>query len=494
MKLMIIDDEYVVRQGIRKMIDWKSLGIDTLIDAETVEEAIQKGRSWQPDIILCDIRLPGGSGFDIITALAQANNDAEFIIISGYDDKEYMFSAIRSNIVDYILKPAAPEHVQRAVRKAVQKILCRRKERALEMKNSTLIMENLDLLQGYYIENLLLGSEDTYLKTEAYQIRLEGPFFRLLLARYTAENFYNASQQLSMLFFSCRPIIVSLPHEQEVMVALLNTDESGAEALMNPAVEMQLADCFSGPIAVSKVCDSPNAFNGERKGLYQVLNRQLWLEKGRFYAAATEFPELHAGQLDALKKEVFSSLKEEKSVAKILSDFEGYFSYFQACMPEDFIFEQECDRFLHFTAYLLSVSYKEEGKLTPKNVPKLFSTLIQNCGKPQNRYRSGMVGKALRYLEENFDTDISLEQTALHLHLSSPYLSKLIKEKTGQTFQEWLHQMRIEKARRLLVETEETTYRIAEKCGYNSYKLFAEHFKRETGMTATEYREKSGEV
>ena len=96
--------------------------------------------------------------------------------------------------------------------------------------------------------------------------------------------------------------------------------------------------------------------------------------------------------------------------------------------------------------------------------------------------------KALDYIQLHYKESLTLDGIAEELFISPTYLSHLIKEKTERGFQDWLHYFRIQKACGLLTETDMTTNSISEAVGYNSYKLFSEHMKKETGMTASEYR------
>ena len=97
-KLLIVDDEFVVRQGIRQAINWDEFGVYVVGDADNAKDAIKQANKLHPDIILCDIRLPGEDGFSIIHTLKETMPDVQFILISGYTDQEYMLNAIRYGV------------------------------------------------------------------------------------------------------------------------------------------------------------------------------------------------------------------------------------------------------------------------------------------------------------------------------------------------------------------------------------------------------------
>ena len=111
LKLMIVDDEFIVRQGMRKIIPWEELGISVVGEAENVQEAVDTAAKVFPDIIICDIRLPGGEGFTVIDKIKEFIPWIQVIMITAHSDKEYMLQAIHKGACDYLFKPAGLEDI-----------------------------------------------------------------------------------------------------------------------------------------------------------------------------------------------------------------------------------------------------------------------------------------------------------------------------------------------------------------------------------------------
>ena len=117
-KLLIVDDERTIRNGLMRHMDWESLGIDMVQSAESAQEALSVCEMFRPNIVLSDIRMRGMGGIEMCTQIHEKYPDCQIIFISGYSDKEYLKAAISLGAVDYIEKPVSPELLAAAVRKA----------------------------------------------------------------------------------------------------------------------------------------------------------------------------------------------------------------------------------------------------------------------------------------------------------------------------------------------------------------------------------------
>ena len=114
MKLLIVDDEELTRTGLISAIDWKSLGIDQIIQADDGIHGLEQARLYKPEIILCDVRMPRMNGITMLERLEKLLPDSVPVFMSGYSDKEYLKAAIRLKAVSYIEKPLNPSEVSQA--------------------------------------------------------------------------------------------------------------------------------------------------------------------------------------------------------------------------------------------------------------------------------------------------------------------------------------------------------------------------------------------
>ncbi|MCD7819059.1 MAG: response regulator, partial [Lachnospiraceae bacterium] len=120
MKLLIVDDEELTRMGVVSSVNWKALGIDEVLQADDGINGLEMARLHQPEIILCDVRMPRMNGITMLEQVEQFLPDTVSIFMSGYSDKEYLKAAIRLKTVNYIEKPLNPDEIHNAVLEATQ--------------------------------------------------------------------------------------------------------------------------------------------------------------------------------------------------------------------------------------------------------------------------------------------------------------------------------------------------------------------------------------
>lgn len=119
MKVLMVEDEELTRNGILKIIPWENLGITEVKTAEDGEEGLAAALAFQPDIIMADVRMPRMDGITMAVEIKKKLENCRFIFISGYCDKEYLMSAIKLSAVNYIEKPVEPSEIVDALKKSI---------------------------------------------------------------------------------------------------------------------------------------------------------------------------------------------------------------------------------------------------------------------------------------------------------------------------------------------------------------------------------------
>lgn len=141
MKLLIVDDEELTRTGLVSSIDWESLGITEILQADDGMNGLEMARLHKPEIILCDVRMPRMTGIAMLERLEKILPDCIPIFMSGYSDKEYLKAAIKLKAVNYIEKPLNPEEIREAILEAQslykQKLRSHRGEALHSLETST---------------------------------------------------------------------------------------------------------------------------------------------------------------------------------------------------------------------------------------------------------------------------------------------------------------------------------------------------------------------
>jgi len=153
-KVVIIDDEEIIREGLRKIIDWNSMNCEIIGEAEDGEDGIELINSLQPDIIITDIRMSSKSGLEMISEIKSIKEDCRIIILTGFRDFEYAQEAIKLGAFRYLLKPSKVDEITQAVKDAIKEIK-KVKERKEQYK---LLVKRANEIQGsrkYYLQDLL---------------------------------------------------------------------------------------------------------------------------------------------------------------------------------------------------------------------------------------------------------------------------------------------------------------------------------------------------
>lgn len=501
-KLFVVDDEFVVRQGIRQAITWDKFGINIVGDASNAKDAIKLANRLHPDIILCDIRMPGENGFHVINTLKETLPDVQFILISGYDDQEYMLNAIRYGVCDYLLKPLNMVEIQQAVLKVCRKIYSRKEEEQAILERNKFLLDNLDTLRSHFIGKLLHGNivpEQLKQNISSLGLSLQGPSYMLLLAKGNTENIHELIQDFAFIFREYSPTISPLQKYNNLVAAILNISGPPVIQQFSFIAKTFLANSESleSIVAVSPLCSSISDLHSYLHALIDLIERGFWYPKGCFCSLDNEvLPTFPKESVQRMERQLIDSIRDGKSDKIIKQQFDELISIISESRPALSVFKEEMN-YLFQAIHGVLGNENNDYMYNFSSVSEVRQQFSKLCNLPnvlQNKYRSGLVGKAMQYIGLHYCEDISLEQVAGELYISSTYLSRILKEKTNNCFLEWLHYFRIEKAKELLVGSDYSINKIADLCGYNSYKLLSEHFRMLTGLTATEYRAKNSEL
>lgn len=498
-KLLIADDELVVRQGLRQAIDWDKLGICIVGDADNAKDAIRQANQLHPDIILCDIRMPGEDGFSVIKAVRETMPDVQFILISGYDDQEYMLNAIRYGVCDYLLKPLDMVEIRKAVLKVCSQIHARKEKEKEMLEQNRFLIDNLDILRTHFINKLLHGSitsEQLKQNITSLSLSLQGPNYIILLAKSVNEKINELIQNLAFIFRQYTPTISSLQNYGNLVVVILNIVKKPDTQQFDFLSKTFITNlgCLDGIVAVSPLISSPMDFKLHLPGLIDLIERGFWYPKGSFrYTDVENFPAFPKDRVQEMECRLIDSIKNGSPDKELRQQFDELLFILSESRPKLSVFREEMGYLFQKIHGVLGIDNRD-SIYNCSSVSEARQQFAELCNLPnisRNKYGGGLVGRILHYIGLHYQEDISLEKVACDMYISYTYLSRILKEKTNKSFIEWLHYFRVEKAKELLAETDYSINKIAEICGYNSYKVLSEHFRNLTGLTASEYRSKN---
>ncbi|PAB59661.1 response regulator [Anaeromicrobium sediminis] len=510
-KVLIVDDEYFAREGMKKTIDWKGLGCDLIGEAKDGYEGIQKAKEHMPDLIITDISMPGLNGLDMAKEIKKFNEDCKFIIITGYDDFNYAKESFKINAFDFILKPIDEDELEDSIKKVIEHI--REDKYTFTVEREKFIR---NLVKGKIKDEFQI---DNY--RQKYKIHMEKLCTIILETEYL-EEFYetNHMEELNeQLEYIKREIFEKFEgienyfiERNEKIILLVEIDSKDKILdICNRIKEIQKSFYHNFLLNITIGISNRGSLKDTRK-LYKeskrALENKIYDGKGsiNYYSKVKDvenkklMPLFH--KEEELKMHISSSNKEK--IKKIIDKL--YKIEFKNNHTAPTFIKSST---IHIV--LLNFNLLKENHICPENVfdsKEDFFQLIEqrdtieelykislnisiktaNLIKGGNNICNSNMSKVLKYIKDNYNKDISLSKVAKTVYLSESYLSRKIKEVTGKNFVEYITDLRIKKAMEYLSDENYTIADIAKELGYSDYRYFSKSFKKYTGISPREFR------
>ncbi len=523
MRLLIVDDEELLRTGLTRMIERMELPVSVAGTACDGAEGLRMVAEFQPNVVLTDIRMPNLDGLELIRHLSERFPEVRTVILSGYDDFEFAKQAVRLGCEDYIVKP--PEFGEmRELLLAIYREFAEERERILwEGQKNELWNRSQLLLQTDYLRKLVSSGESKLplaeIKREAARLgvvfkedfctvalfQYEGRFELIRkftrrefdLLKYASWNIASEIVQGEPCFFDEQErLVLLLPAGlafEEACVKLQDIRRNVAHylnlsfsaALSSPRPMHALNDAYAeaaGLLVLRLLREKSVLITGKDANSYTQEDIQPYLQQLRelqLFDSGNEIETRLRQWIEAVKRTAFSptaveGLKQELRVALIV-------------LHRKFMIRQDWDEGTMQGDPMLE-RLKLADSLSSCIEPVLEWIGKSGCSGPDRSYQNLAVDKAIAFIREHVSRDVNLTLISEHVNMNPAYFSVMFKKKTGTGVVEYMTEIRMEQARKLLAETELKTYRIAEAVGYRDPAYFSNLFKRHHGMTPQEYR------
>ena len=200
-RVLLVDDEQDIREGISRKMDWLGLGFSLVGEAANGQDALELAETLRPDVILTDIKMPFMDGLELCRILTDRLPAARFVVFSGFDDFEYAKQAIQMNVVEYILKPINADELSDVLRRLKEQLDRERAERRNVERLRSRYTENLPILRELFYANLLDGRIEPGTERERaarLDIELQGEEWAVGLAYIGSDNSRDALSTLSV--------------------------------------------------------------------------------------------------------------------------------------------------------------------------------------------------------------------------------------------------------------------------------------------------------
>lgn len=509
MKLLIVDDEINIREGLKEGIDWAELGFDEVLTCANGVDAISVCISQKPEIIIADIRMPGIDGIEMTRRVREMYAPVRVIILSGYSEFSYAHEAIRLGVYDYQLKPVNIDDLIRCVQGAQNDLLKEIEQLntisdyALDRKRSELrhavISAEGDiepLLRDIIAEPLpekytlgLIRADDSQTEHTKEFIYIESYISANILADTGCILFSDASQICFILY----PSVASSAAEILRIMKVLN---GNLHAQFDLTVSIALVPAQRG-----------EKLSSEYAACAELFGHRLYMG-----AAQLLTPELcHAGSRSPYFFQDDQGLKTFVSAMDYAGASRLIQNTFAAMLEQKVSAVQNVREICMHLKSLLFSTLKEQGidvtALTSENqslvervpaccvledyyewVDGLYYVVLEGLSQSNARSYGVIVRRAMDFIRTHYTENLTLDGVADYVGKSRNYFGYLFHKETGATFTEYLNGIRVEKAKELLRDGTQLTYEVAESVGFNDYKYFSVVFRKYAGMTPTEYK------
>lgn len=500
LRLIIVDDERIIRETISTIIDWESLGIKVIGTCKNGIEAYDMILDEYPDIVLTDIKMPGLSGIDLIEKVRQIDENINFVILSGYGEFSFAKKAMQYGVKHYLLKPCSEEQIIEVMKQVIKE--CSHNQSLQEMeKNHQLLISSLhnNIIRNIIVEGLNPNDDlPSILKRYEHYIDFNNMDYYLHYLYYLEDKNLNfCIDYISSFFTSNYPGII--PHFIYVKNTLVMFFKCPSHLYHH------ISDFFEN-INVPNQSVSVEHKKSHFSSLYLLLvtllsklNRYefIYLMNNGHAIPIYNHSSLFISVDNILNKFLSDNTLDHISIVaeleKTLSSIEdGNFlkgvitTFLVKFMNSDLAPSNPTN----VTDLLLEINDIDEPKIILGNFLDIFKNLLTQEPDIQSDYKD-FIEKTLTYVQDHLsDPNLSLKWIAEnHLFMNVDYLSKQFVKQTGYRFSQYLTEKRIEKAKELLQKGHsDKIYIVAEQVGCgNNPQYFSQIFKKHTGMTPTEY-------
>lgn len=520
--ILIVDDEDVIREGLKQVVAWEKLGYSVVGTVSSGEDALRFLEDHAVDVLLTDIRMPRISGIELARLVKANYPETSVVIISGYDNFSYAQNAIRYGVYHYLLKPCAEEEILEVFGRLYGEI-ARTKERKLSSRklDKLLVQEELanmvagkiPIEEARALLSWINRSSTGSLRVVLLQLLPDDEFFasalneqnyaQIIIDQPLYESF---DKQLD----TGDSLVLKLPLERFLVISV--TDENGDSFSVDSwfnQVRTNLHDNM--PLAVmgihTKYSDEGMSLDKLLHALLRYVPHLLWENKlgmlkwipiKQFEGPLSNPPLLPDPGL--LAKVMCSSKNDEidtntmglfESIERV--EFSTAIAWLQAYLkslreivePSGTDFSPVEMLGEHLMGFVECCATEKRMRQIATRLGEVACHAVLSH---KNRCYSKNIRDALQMIDKRYQNNLNLDEVSRELGLTSTYMSKLFKREVGINYKEYVLEKQMSEAKRLLRETNDKIYEVAEAVGFGDQHYFSDVFKRSTTLTPLEYR------
>jgi len=525
---IIVDDETKVCQLIQALGHWEKFSIEVIDVCMNGEDAFESIYRNKPDIILADIRMPGYDGLELIQMTRKQGIESVFIIISGYQYFEYVHSAMSQGVKHYLLKPISEEQLNRTLEIVCDMLMHKQNNQKKLLLAEEIIEENNHVLRrqlaALIIENCIItGLKQLAEINLKYQTNFSKGYFQALVIN---TNNMNLHEKDSAFFREVDWIVLKsfekngevLTYESpEGIYCLLNykKEETGEVKEKIKSLYFELKS-LRGIFGNFNLSIGVGVIEEEFLNFHQSIKSAVLAEQAKLFLGWNKVLFAEEIEIKINTAAVFSDYQQRKHIETCfevlnIDEVLNWFALLKNRVVDEppalseifelraFIIERLQELIKKFGEYSGEVGIQESQIINQTsraaNCIELIEMLkeisidtMEELLKLRNYSDTKPIRLAKKYIAENYQNPVTLEDVAAHVNFSPTYFSSIFKKYIGMGFHEYLTEIRVEQAKELLRVSELNISEIAAMVGYPEDKYFRKLFKKVTGIRPSDYR------
>ncbi|WP_440118181.1 response regulator transcription factor [Paenibacillus sp. QZ-Y1] len=533
-QVLLVDDEVYARKGLRKLIRWEACGFEVIGEANDGDEAYEQIERLHPDVVITDIRMPETDGLELIRRTIQEGEQNRiggktpyFIIVSGYNDFTYAQQAVRYGVQDYILKPI--DEIE------LEATLCKLSAALKHHKSAE--QEKRERQYMRCLEQLMYGEADSAIAEQWLELAdtRMGDLLAYLLIEHNpvlcsdvSDITHTVKEGVASLrnYENLNPIVRAVLKRMYPRDSLLYLRQHGERVGVLLTGKHLRPDANNLRRTVEKIQSSFTEMENVRVCIYAGATCQDPLLIGHAYQTALKaiaykfiseddgivlFDDVQHKQVqwmhtDQEKQQQLLRLMEEQQMEAMEVTLGDWFTEMRtSCYAPAAVTSAVHQLVSTIVSMLKSVQadvstmttiqpvldwQSERGRLA--DAKQLLTSFMQEgarrLAEQRQLIQKGAMPKIKSYIEENYSKNISLKSIASEFYMNPVYLGQRFRKVYGMYFNDFLLQLRIDEAKRLLRQTDLRVYEVAERVGFGSSDYFATQFEKTEASSPTEYR------
>lgn len=539
-KVFLVEDEMVIRRGIKNSIDWEKEGYIFCGEASDGELAYPMIIKEKPDILITDIRMPFMDGLELCKLVKKELPNIKILILSGYDEFDYAKEAIRLGVTEYLLKPISSGKLLEALNGVSESIRREKEDKDLVRKYMEEMRENTEHEKQKFFEQMIAGNlsmADALETGKKYEMSLSAGMYNLLLFRFTlGEENRKSGELLGEAEYAIEKLTERLEYVFEfqrgvegwAFLLMADNEEQMSERVKELSKDLEEIMKNYSTIAYFGGIGQPVARLRELEESFREAERALaarfTMELNRIISVEDIRMAQNVDTLDDIEITSFGEIEKTRTMLEkflnngVEDEIDEFVDVYINELPEENLKSVLMRQYIIMDAYIVMMSFCEkiegiEGEMQAqseelKNSMKTIQTLeeIKNYIRMllkkiigvrdtiSGRRYSDIIEIAKDQIRKTYMSDeISLNTIAAEVGMSPSYFSSIFSKEMGKTFVEYLTEIRMDRAKELLMCSSMKTSEIGYEVGYKDPHYFSYIFKKTQNCTPKEFRARGKE-